>query len=341
MSVGRGCEADELQLASSGTCRPLSTVVLIPPDSPRPSLSAYDCDGAAAEAPDVPLLRSSQPTLNSTSTTAALLQAGSGDGRLTLPCTPAQLLQLQQYSPFSSTQSSLQPACRICQCSSSADVLLDGSGRASGAAAVATSKHVLISPCRCTGSLQYVHPKCLRKWIEVCQRRKCSDSSNGRSSQRKLDSCELCGYVFRKRTTIKVKGWRFPSVGAHDKCLHSTFVVCVAAMLASVVAMVMFFAGNREQLASGGSPHYYLPLDGTGRLSRDEVASLASGVTFFASFFVAMVVEMKAKRTIYQILRRCVHHNTVWVIENYSERHDVQPGGHGGGGGAGGCTRNS
>lgn len=48
-----------------------------------------------------------------------------------------------EMTPFSSTLSSLHPVCRICQ--------------------TATEKNnILLSPCRCDGTLKYVHGTCLR-----------------------------------------------------------------------------------------------------------------------------------------------------------------------------------
>jgi len=47
-----------------------------------------------------------------------------------------------ELTPFSSTISSLSPLCRICQCCAEAD-------------------NVLINPCRCDGSLKYIHATCL------------------------------------------------------------------------------------------------------------------------------------------------------------------------------------
>lgn len=46
-------------------------------------------------------------------------------------------------TPFSSTLSSLSPSCRICQCHNDMN-------------------NVLITPCRCDGSLKYIHGTCLR-----------------------------------------------------------------------------------------------------------------------------------------------------------------------------------
>lgn len=52
-----------------------------------------------------------------------------------------------------------------------------------------------------------------------------------------------------------------------------------------------------------------------GALTTEEVITLSCGITFFISFFVAMSVEIKAKRTIYQICRKCIRYVSQEVSE--------------------------
>lgn len=58
--------------------------------------------------------------------------------------------------------------CRICHCEGSSDA-------------------PLISPCCCSGSLKYVHQKCLQQWIKSSQTR----------------SCEVCRFTFIMETKVK------------------------------------------------------------------------------------------------------------------------------------------
>ena len=69
---------------------------------------------------------------------------------------PADLYQYKisyEMTPYSSTLSSLHPVCRICQNPSE-------------------KRNVLITPCRCDGTLKHVHGTCLRvmlfKFIRIC-----------------------------------------------------------------------------------------------------------------------------------------------------------------------------
>lgn len=87
-----------------------------------------------------------------------------------------------------------KPICRICHCTNE-DVDV-GSETKSKSASNLSNKHngidindplFLITPCFCTGTLQYVHHKCLQQWI--------------RSSNHKY--CELCKYNFKLKTKNK------------------------------------------------------------------------------------------------------------------------------------------
>ncbi len=73
------------------------------------------------------------------------------------------------HSTVSSSPSSVgQDICRICHCESAPDT-------------------PLITPCNCSGSLKYVHQKCLQQWIKSSQTR----------------SCEVCRYSFHMQTKLK------------------------------------------------------------------------------------------------------------------------------------------
>lgn len=67
-----------------------------------------------------------------------------GSGPMQLP-QPQNIPAVSSYeqTPFSSTMSSLAPICRICQATGEPD-------------------NVLIYPCRCDGSMKYIHGTCLR-----------------------------------------------------------------------------------------------------------------------------------------------------------------------------------
>uniref|UniRef100_A0A915JZR6 RING-CH-type domain-containing protein n=1 Tax=Romanomermis culicivorax TaxID=13658 RepID=A0A915JZR6_ROMCU len=67
-----------------------------------------------------------------------------------------------------STGSMSGDICRICHCESAPDA-------------------PLIAPCYCSGTLKYVHQKCLQQWIKSSQTR----------------SCEVCRFSFIMQTKVK------------------------------------------------------------------------------------------------------------------------------------------
>lgn len=90
------------------------------------------------------------------------------------------------------------PICRICHCTSedvdlgckvqaNSDALKKTITKYNGSVIDLNDPFFLITPCFCTGTLQYVHHKCLEQWI--------------RSSNHKY--CELCKYNFKLKTKNK------------------------------------------------------------------------------------------------------------------------------------------
>ncbi|XP_067945530.1 E3 ubiquitin-protein ligase MARCHF8-like [Watersipora subatra] len=193
-----------------------------------------------------------------------------------------------ELTPFSSTLSSLTPLCRICQCPAETDL-------------------PLITPCRCDGSLKHIHASCLLKWIDISNRK---HRRIGRAS-----FCELCGYIYRKHKFVKYRDWKWPKVALRDRILHLVFAVSLVVMITCAVATVLCFITDNEQPRS-------VPTDAP--LTKEEVITICCGITFFISFFVSMSAEIKAKKTIHQILKKCFKHNTVWYVENYCIANDPE-----------------
>ncbi|PAA45926.1 hypothetical protein BOX15_Mlig027107g1 [Macrostomum lignano] len=150
-----------------------------------------------------------------------------------------------------------KPFCRICH--------LPGDEASSGGGAASVSganNRLLLSPCRCSGTLQHVHPACLAKWIEASARiRRSLDPAaeaerrrrhrggrrrNGRSPPR----CELCNYEYRRRAKFSLAangGWRMPRVSRGDRVLHLIFLLCLLVMTACAVITVMCFVRDRDR----------------------------------------------------------------------------------------------
>ncbi|XP_035187477.1 E3 ubiquitin-protein ligase MARCHF7 isoform X4 [Oxyura jamaicensis] len=79
---------------------------------------------------------------------------------------PERLQKIKESLLLEDSEDEEGDLCRICQMSS------------------ASSDNLLIEPCKCTGSLQYVHQDCMKKWLQ--------SKINSGSSLEAVTTCELC-----------------------------------------------------------------------------------------------------------------------------------------------------
>ncbi|NXX75728.1 MARH7 ligase, partial [Urocolius indicus] len=79
---------------------------------------------------------------------------------------PERLQKIKESLLLEDSEDEEGDLCRICQMSSS------------------SSDNLLIEPCKCTGSLQYVHQECMKKWLQ--------SKINSGSSLETVTTCELC-----------------------------------------------------------------------------------------------------------------------------------------------------
>ncbi|NXL87793.1 MARH7 ligase, partial [Alectura lathami] len=79
---------------------------------------------------------------------------------------PERLQKIKESLLLEDSEDDEGDLCRICQMSS------------------ASSDNLLIEPCKCTGSLQYVHQECMKKWLQ--------SKINSGSSLEAVTTCELC-----------------------------------------------------------------------------------------------------------------------------------------------------
>jgi len=182
-----------------------------------------------------------------------------------------------------SSSTSSMPICRICQLPSM------------------EPHNTLISPCRCLGSIRYVHNPCLAKWLEVCSRK-----------TGEPPVCELCQYQYIRHKKFVISNWRVPSISAKDRVLHSVFLTSILIMIICSVATILSFK-QADTLPKVGPDT---------ELSSSELLTLSCGVLFFFSFFVAMYVEVKAEFTIYQLICKFFQMNHEWTILEYDKARD-------------------
>lgn len=162
----------------------------------------------------------------------------------------------------------------------------------------------LISPCRCSGTVQYIHCGCLTRWLEILSKK-----------SRKPPSCELCQYQYQWHKKFRAGGsWRLPPCSPRDKVLHSVFLLAVVVMVACATVTIVCF---RQEPASSTTTTT------SGRrsdLTHSELVTLVCGVLFFLAFFVAMYVEVTARSTLYRLLLRFVYLNQQWYIDEYDAK---------------------
>ncbi|TRY70986.1 hypothetical protein TCAL_16452 [Tigriopus californicus] len=180
------------------------------------------------------------------------------------------------------------PVCRICQLPS-----LEPS-------------NPLISPCRCLGSIRYVHNNCLLKWLEVSSRRRSGPPC-----------CELCQYPYLRHKKFVISNWRYPECSLRDKVLHSFFLFCIIMMIGCAAVTITCFKEARWPYHP--PPNKYQQ----GELSPPEMISLLCAILFFSAFFLAMYVELKAKHTVYQLLCKFFYMNHEWSVEEYDRKRDI------------------
>ncbi|NXT24891.1 MARH7 ligase, partial [Syrrhaptes paradoxus] len=93
---------------------------------------------------------------------------GQENGKSKIPPSrdPERLQKIKESLLLEDSEDEEGDLCRICQMSST------------------SSDNLLIEPCKCTGSLQYVHQECMKKWLQ--------SKINSGSSLEAVTTCELC-----------------------------------------------------------------------------------------------------------------------------------------------------
>ncbi|RWS31758.1 E3 ubiquitin-protein ligase MARCH1-like protein [Leptotrombidium deliense] len=209
--------------------------------------------------------------------------AASSGSAHTIACRP--ISEASSVTELSSSNSSLlsdpnSPMCKICHMNAK-----DGDP--------------LISPCRCAGTMQFIHCGCLMRWSEISSKK-----------SRKPLSCELCQYQYHWHKKFKVRHWQFPHCSRRDKILHVIFFLSVAVMIACAAITVMCFKHDRGHRID---PHRT-------ELTESEIVTLICGVLFFLAFFTAMYVEVKSRNTLYKLLVKFIYLNQQWYIDEYEKK---------------------
>ncbi|WKX92526.1 hypothetical protein Q1695_010508 [Nippostrongylus brasiliensis] len=171
-----------------------------------------------------------------------------------------------------------------------------------------SSRDPFVSPCRCSGSLLYVHRSCLVHWLELSTRKMVPSPR-----------CELCGYNYRRRNYISLSSLHFPHLSTTDRLLNLLFVIVLIIMIICAVLSIHFL-----QL----SEQYHSTLRGyrvvSSSLSDDDVTVVVCSVLFFAAFFIAVFTQYRAEASVCRVLFRCWTTNINWTIRHYDIRDDPE-----------------
>ncbi|XP_048165040.1 E3 ubiquitin-protein ligase MARCHF7 isoform X2 [Corvus hawaiiensis] len=150
----------------------ISTATASPPDSARSGRSSGILPGSLFRFAVPPTLGSSLS--DNLMITVDIIPSGwnqsdgqeSGKSKIPPSRDPERLQKIKESLLLEDSEDEEGDLCRICQMSS------------------ASSDNLLIEPCKCTGSLQYVHQECMKKWLK--------SKINSGSSLEAVTTCELC-----------------------------------------------------------------------------------------------------------------------------------------------------
>ncbi|TMS34434.1 hypothetical protein L596_002028 [Steinernema carpocapsae] len=185
--------------------------------------------------------------------------------------------------------------CRICHCTSTAD-----------------PSDTLISPCRCAGSLQFVHMSCLLHWLEISSRK-----------LRRPAICELCLYKYRRKRILKYHDITLPECSRRDFGYQTVFLSSIMLMFLSAVFTIICFQLEKNLGINPPGKSDETTTDATQHIENIlSTVTLVSGILFFFSFFVAMYAHVKSGVNFFNYVSLCWAINHEWMIEEYKVSRD-------------------
>ncbi|KAM3718814.1 E3 ubiquitin-protein ligase [Dirofilaria immitis] len=193
-------------------------------------------------------------------------------------------------STFLSNETIIEKFCRICH-------------------SFGNSADPLISPCRCTGSLKYVHISCLLHWLTICTHK-----------LKRPTICELCLYNYRLRNIVNWHNLRLPSISRRDLRYLISFIIASVIMFLSAITSFICFCiernlerndtieDNSETIVKENNEWETLIL---------KLFTFLSALFFFISLLVAIFAHIKAYTSLLRYFYRLWINNQNWVIEEY------------------------
>ncbi|XP_036952457.1 uncharacterized protein DDB_G0284459 isoform X1 [Acanthopagrus latus] len=215
-------------------------------------------------------------------------EKGSGSGDMSVPTPQTHCGMNGDISRLCSDDSELE-VCRICHCEGDDEC-------------------PLIMPCRCTGSLSFVHQACLNQWIK---------SSDTRC-------CELCKFDFVMETKLKpLRKWEKLNMTKGERrkifCSVLFHLIAIVCMLWSVYVLVKRTAeeirlGKNEELWRVTLLKYYTP---NGVLEWPFWTKLIVVAIGFTGGLIFMYIQCKVYL---QLWRRLKAFNRIITVQNCPEK---------------------
>ncbi|KAL3869649.1 hypothetical protein ACJMK2_042314 [Sinanodonta woodiana] len=183
-------------------------------------------------------------------------------------------------------------------------------------------KDCLITPCRCSGSLRYVHKHCLETWLRV--------RSKG-SSETQL-RCELCGYRFCRQKQHMWTCFSCSDLSRSDRWLYYAGIFCLFIIVASVSALVFCFIQNSpfankhveskidNVVASSANTNEINRAIETNNISTQDIIKIVCAVVCIMSIALCVLLVKLCKVPPHKLILG--HTNMRWAALPYSASRD-------------------
>ncbi|VDN59898.1 unnamed protein product [Dracunculus medinensis] len=162
----------------------------------------------------------------------------------------------------------------------------------------------MITPCRCSGTMQFVHIACLVHWLEL--------SSRNMSSK---PFCELCGYYYKRHSFFNIKETHFPRINNCDIIFNIIFLFVIIIMVICVFVCVHFMVVNEYNRSLRPYRSH--------TMTNEDFTIITCSAVFFAAFFIAVFTQYKAEISFIGLISRFWQINRNWQIKNYQINQDL------------------
>ncbi|VDK44755.1 unnamed protein product [Anisakis simplex] len=170
-----------------------------------------------------------------------------------------------------------------------------------------TCRNPLVSPCRCSGTMQFVHIGCLVHWLEISAKKMYPQPR-----------CELCGYNYKRHPCVDLKRVHVPRIDVKDVTLNGVFLFALVVMVVCAVLGVHFLRVTDQYRSLRLYRVSPTPMN------NDDLTVITCSVLFFIAFFIAVFTQYRAEASIFRVFFRFWLINRNWQIRNYDISDDPE-----------------